>query len=253
MNKVESLDLWQNQDEATPLKPDLWWALKMLSITLWAIAGCFVIFWWFSYALISFISLEDEEKYFWNIFVDDNTELLDFSRLEYSLPEWKDYEVYIMEEDTENAFAAIWARLFVTRWLLENVATEEELLFIIGHEISHLENRDALRSFLINAPLTLTMSLLWMDVWIPMQQISSLFINQNSREVERTADTWWVALLQELWLNTECAVWFFERNGTENEKYFEMFSTHPVSSERVEFIKNSAWELSGKECTEFTY
>lgn len=253
MKQTQVCDLWTQVIETTPHIPDLKWWGKMLLYLLILLVSCYGVFWVFSWSVIHFIDLENEEKYLWGIFFEDESKLLDMSTLTYSLPEEKSYDIYILEEESENAFAMVWARLMITRGLLESIAYEEELLFIIGHEIHHLENRDALRNFVLHAPLSLSLSLLGFDAGLPLDQILQIFVHANSRAVERKADQGWIELLHELELNSECAIGFFERNGAESEKYFELFSTHPLSKERIEFIRSSKGSFEDKECTPFTY
>ncbi|MBM9500933.1 M48 family metallopeptidase [Leptospira sp. 201903071] len=50
-----------------------------------------------------------------------------------------DYTVYIMEEESPNAFALPGGVIFVTRGLLETLKSEHELISVLSHEIGHIE------------------------------------------------------------------------------------------------------------------
>ncbi len=250
--EIEKIELPINIHEALPLRPNLRWAMITLGYLIAAIVFCYVAFWIFAWSVLLIIDLEKEKKYLGPLFLDTSLEKLDMSRLQYRLPQSKDYDIYILEEEAENAFAMIGATLMITRWLLEAIQYEEELLFILGHEIEHLENRDALRWLLVHAPMTLGLAFLGFDSGIPISEIAQIFSNTQSRSLERSADAWGVELLHDLQLNTRCAIWFFERNQEDWEQYGVYFSTHPISSERIAFIEESAWEFWEKECTEFT-
>jgi predicted Zn-dependent protease len=96
--------------------------------------------------------------------------------------------VRIIEDDQENAFASLGAQLMITRGLLDAIETQEELFFILGHEMMHLENRDPMRALLVHAPLTMSLALLGFDGSIPLSKVNEYFIKLKSREAEHLAD-----------------------------------------------------------------
>lgn len=238
-------------EEASPLKPDFKWGAIMLGIVWAIIISLYLFYSFFASLVISLVNIEAEQKYLWPIFATAfSGELLDMSEYKYSLPEDKSYDIYILDDDMENAFASVWGRLMVTQGLLDNVENQEELFFILGHEIEHLENRDPLRALLVHAPISVSLILLWFDAWLPVSKINNMFSNLKSRKAEHMADKWWIELLHRLGANTACAATFFERNGSDTEKYIELFSSHPVSQDRIDFITESAGDFQEKECTE---
>ncbi len=54
-------------------------------------------------------------------------------------------QLAILEEESPNAFAVPGGAIYVTRGLLDSVESENELAFVLGHEIGHFRNRDHLR------------------------------------------------------------------------------------------------------------
>jgi len=56
-----------------------------------------------------------------------------------------DFKIHIKEADTVNALAMPGGHIIVFTGLLDKVASENELAYIIGHEIGHYANRDHLR------------------------------------------------------------------------------------------------------------
>ncbi|TGK23803.1 M48 family metallopeptidase [Leptospira stimsonii] len=50
-----------------------------------------------------------------------------------------DYTVYIMEDESPNAFALPGGVIFVTRGLLTTLKSEHELISVLSHEIGHIE------------------------------------------------------------------------------------------------------------------
>ncbi|HIA01310.1 MAG TPA: hypothetical protein EYN66_05285 [Myxococcales bacterium] len=51
-----------------------------------------------------------------------------------------------MDDDDVNAFAAPGGRIYLTRGLLRKVKNENELAFIVGHELGHFKHKDQLRA-----------------------------------------------------------------------------------------------------------
>ncbi len=236
--------------EPTPWNPDFIWWLKMAGIFLGIIVCAYVSFYALSKIALHYIDIEKEKEYFWEIFLDNfSGSLLDESILHYPLPEEIRQDVYIVYEWESNAFATIGAKILVTDSLLDEVENQEELLFIIGHEMAHRENQDALRAFLVHAPFSVTMMLLGFDSTLPYSEISHLMVRYIDRNIESQADQWGIELLDSLWLNAECAIWFFERNMIPWEQFTKFISTHPISQERIDFIRESAWKNKDKPCT----
>ena len=67
------------------------------------------------------------------------------------------YNIYLQDSQEANAFATLGGNIIVTSALLENIKNEEELIFILGHERAHIENRDVIQSFAQSMPIILTL------------------------------------------------------------------------------------------------
>lgn len=63
--------------------------------------------------------------------------------------------------------------------------------------------------------------------------------NYTSRENESKADDAGIVFLTNLGLNPICATGFFERNKNGFEKYTKVFSSHPISEERIKKLLNT--------------
>lgn len=55
-----------------------------------------------------------------------------------------DYSFKVVEDDTINAFAGPGGKVYVHKGLLEKFPSDAHLAFIMGHEMGHVENRDAI-------------------------------------------------------------------------------------------------------------
>ena len=224
----------------------------MVLIIIVIIAICYFSVLLFSKVFIENISIEREKEIFGKAFIWKEQKLLDKKILWDDLWELENYDIYIWENDIANAYASIWANITVTTGLLERAETREELLFILGHELSHIKNRDALRSITRSMPFTIMLDFLGIDFWTSNINLSSIVSNYYSREAERAADKWWIEYLNSLKMNWECATWFFKRIGWNEIKFLEFTKTHPINKERIEFIEQNTafkWE----KCHDFKY
>ena len=57
-----------------------------------------------------------------------------------------DFEIVVISEEVPNAFAIPGGLIVVTTGLISGVESENELAFVLGHELGHFRNRDHLRS-----------------------------------------------------------------------------------------------------------
>ena len=142
-----------------------------------------------------------------------------------------------------NAFAFPGGGIVVTKGLLKEISSENELAFVLGHELGHFKNRDHLVG-LSRAAVTLLFH--WATFSIANIGDSSSdfaeFINVLSdrsagRRRELAADEFGLELLHKTFGHIDDAERFFERRqqdetekGLAAQKYF---STHPVSEDRI--------------------
>ncbi|MEL6552443.1 MAG: M48 family metallopeptidase [Cyanobacteria bacterium J06621_11] len=154
-------------------------------------------------------------------------------------------KVGIMDTPAENAMVTAGSYLFVTEGLLAEVKSENELAFVLAHEIGHLQNRDALTA--------LGRSLVWLTINGLLgigQQGSGVLPNafnlaelNYSRGQETAADDVAIALIQSRYGHGDHSLDFFRR-AQENEldlgalnRVAEWQQTHPLSSERIKRIE----------------
>lgn len=60
-----------------------------------------------------------------------------------------DYRFTILDDDTVNAFAHLGGYVYVNRGLLDAVHDDEELAFVIGHEIAHVDRRHCVKNMTV--------------------------------------------------------------------------------------------------------
>jgi beta-barrel assembly-enhancing protease len=60
-----------------------------------------------------------------------------------------DFNIHLIESPTINAFSIAGGHVHITTGLLENVQSKDELAFIIGHEIAHIDKKHCIRKIQI--------------------------------------------------------------------------------------------------------
>ena len=203
---------------------------------LFLILLLYAIFWFFSFIIIQFVSIEDEKKFFWF----DGVEYL---WEEIILPEdlkerYKDipYTLSLIDMGEEaNAFAALGGNIYLTKAFLEQVDYYEELDFVIGHEIAHVEHRDVLRNIISSVPLIVLLSIFWWEYgWTFFNAVVS---NTHSKMHETRADYYALDFVHTRNNHVGCTLDFFEKWNTIEGNLMEVFSTHPVTELRIQRAK----------------
>ena len=154
----------------------------------------------------------------------------------------------VMEEPSPNAFAVPGGTIYVTRGLLDSVESENELAFVLGHEIGHFCNRDHLRGLGRGLVLSLTLSALVggsAAESIP-QLVTTITETGFAREQERDADAFGIALVEAEYGHVAGADGFFKRlpdaKADLGDEFASYLATHPVSQARIENL----WDLAAE-------
>ncbi len=187
------------------------------------------------------------------------------------------FHVFILEDELPNAFALPGGAIGVTSGLLDRVETENELAFILGHELGHFAGRDHLRGL----GRGLAISVVWMALGLSGDQVEGLASSASAfsaRHFDRTqesdADLFSVQLLASEYGHAAGTRAVFERvlidpsteeaDGIKNEaadrndetpgnleRLAGYLSTHPLGEDRIlaldAFIKASRWAADGEQ------
>jgi len=132
-----------------------------------------------------------------------------------SLPKGYGFSIHIMNEKEPNAFAVLGGKIFITTGLLDEIKTENGLVFIIGHELGHFANRDHLRSLGRGLVIAFTTMLLFGDESSITGFVSGLTFgieSQYSKTQEQMADYWGIKILEAKYGHVGGANEFFELN-----------------------------------------
>jgi len=182
---------------------------------------------------------EEGEKYL-QVMVDELSELAGMSD--------RSFNVKVLGNSQANAFAVVGGRIILYSTLLEEMESENELAFVLAHELGHYKNRDHLRG-LGRGLVLVAISAFTMG---SNSDISNLILRslegvemKFSQKQETEADLFALDLLNQYYGHVSGSTGFFERNLNRPEyigkSYF--FATHPNPEKRIERIRHAAEEL----------
>ncbi len=157
-------------------------------------------------------------------------------------------------EGEPNAFALPGGQIWVTRGLLDQAGSENEIAFVLGHEIGHFRDRDHLRGLSRGVLFTLVAA------GLGLGGVDSLFGSgvglvglSFSRDQERDADAFGLELVHRHYGHVMGSWHFFERLSARDgvaSKLPAFVQTHPGSDRRVEDLLRQAdrngYSISGE-------
>ena len=215
---------------------------------------------------LMFISTESEARLFSSWIPDDlvateadDERLLDTSGLLKRLTQhWPDapysFRIEASKSETPNAMAFPGGLIVLTTGLLDRVETENELAFVLGHELGHFRHRDHLRQLgrglvLLMLVKTLTNSQTGSGFGFGIADLTTRGFN---RRQESRADGFGLEILHAEFGHIDEAWRFFERleQGAQSDfMLLKYYSTHPAAGDRIKNLKDHAiergWSLEG--------
>lgn len=160
-----------------------------------------------------------------------------------SKPEGYNFKVHIVKDDELNAFAVPGGNIVVTSALLDKIPHENALVYVLGHELGHFQNRDHLRGIGMGFAGMLVSLMISGDgtsVQSFVNGLSGITMNTFSRHKETSADHWGLKALNETYGHVGGAADFFStlKKEQNNPKFLEIMSTHPMTEERISMIES---------------
>lgn len=176
-----------------------------------------------------------------------------------------DVNIYIVQDDSLNAFAAAGQNMFIHTGLIMESETPEELKGVIGHEIGHIAlghnvTRQAAYENSGNVSLiTMGLGALALFAGAPdaalallgsAPQFGMMSFFKHTRSEEAASDLFSVGLMEKTGQSADGNVSFMEKfryqelmSESRRDPYFRV---HPTSSDRVATIAKRAKEIAGK-------
>jgi len=205
-----------------------------------------------------FVSAEDEANLFGDWLPEDlitvapdDDRLIEAQLLVDRLVQhWPDspytFRVEIDDSETANAMALPGGLIIVTRGLLDQVESENELAFVLGHELGHFKNRDHLRALGRGIVLAMFFAVVTdSDVAGIGIKATDITIRGFSRRQETKADEFGLAVVNSEYGHVNETWRLFERWGIDDSSFIDVvtyLSTHPETGDRINAMKQHAKE-----------
>ena len=152
------------------------------------------------------------------------------------------FQVHLSENDTANALALPGGHILIYSSLLEKIQSENELIFVLAHEIGHFKHRDHLKRL----GRGLTLGLLSAFLFGGESSVDSLLVDllhltelRHSRQQEMAADQFALKALFCYYGHAGGATDFFRNLETEQNALplTSLSSTHPEHQERIHVLQ----------------
>lgn len=175
--------------------------------------------------------------------------------VEYSRRRDIEYHFAVVRDEAVNAFAIPGGYCYINLGLFRRSRTEAELISVISHEINHVVHQHGMkRMSQMNLAGALTEALLG-SRGTAANMAANLFTNSGmlyySREAEREADRGGLIMMYEAGYDPTGMVEMFDmlRQGRKSEPaaWANLFSTHPITDERIQSARALIAQLPPKE------
>jgi Zn-dependent protease with chaperone function len=154
-------------------------------------------------------------------------------------------KVYVAKNEDINAFALSGGKIVVYTALLEKIKNESQLLALISHEISHIENRHVLKNVTRNLSGAIFISVLFGDISginTVLAENAHLFSQLSfTRSLEKEADIYGLKIMKDNQVDLYGMSELFAI--LKKETTFSMptyLSNHPMLEDRIEYTKKIA-------------
>jgi len=158
------------------------------------------------------------------------------------LPDQREYKVYIITTDEVNALALPGGTILVFSGLLKEIDSENELAFVLAHELGHFAHKDHLRALGRRMVLfALSSMLIGQDSTVSDflgNSLSKMEMKFSQRQ-ERNADLFALNLLDQKYNHVAGAIEFLEKMEEKRKvpKFLYFFATHPHPANRIKAVK----------------
>lgn len=173
------------------------------------------------------------------------------------------FAVNLLDSSLVNAAALAGGQIFVTTAFLEQVESENELAFVLAHEIGHLSARDGLRS--MGRSLVVLLGALVLNFGTSnttgTPEVVTQTLNLNALDYSRTqeyrADVYGLEAVVRVYGHGAHSLEFFERLAQHEDRIpdnimavSEYFQTHPLTDKRIDRLEAVAeergWSMVGE-------
>lgn len=171
----------------------------------------------------------------------------DILNADIKFPKTSNLEIRIINHKQLNALCYPNGNIYITSALYNELETDEELTFVIAHEMAHYRNKDHLlnlRRNISNGAVLLLLSLA-----SPNESNLSRYAESGlnltdlkfSRGSEAKADRYAVSIMNALYGNARAGVNVLETLKEKNKFDIEFLSTHPNMDKRIKYVKKFSY------------
>lgn len=149
------------------------------------------------------------------------------------------YQVHVVNDGkTINAVSYPAGHIVVYQELINQTKNDDELAFVLAHELGHYHHRDHLRGISKSVLISVVMSSLLSQHEIsPLtQQATQFSMLHFSRDDEYAADDFALKLVQKAGYSADKGIHFF--NHLSNQNTIDWLSTHPAPQNRIRRLKS---------------
>jgi predicted Zn-dependent protease len=168
--------------------------------------------------------------------------------------------IRLLNDETINAAAFLGGYVFINTGLLKVVESENELAFVLAHEIGHFKARDPLKTLGRSLVYWMASQVMGLGTYLdPISFTRQFTALSYDRQQERQADKYALECIYYQYGHVEHAIDLFTRleekelkskSGISLPKISQYFSTHPSSLNRKAYLtkiaKKNGWATKGK-------
>jgi predicted Zn-dependent protease len=159
-------------------------------------------------------------------------------------------EVQILDSKISNAMALPGGKIYLLRGMIDDARDADEIAGVLAHELGHVRNRDGLRRLIQMGSTSFLIGLLFGDVTgsgAVLLAARSLFDASYSRDNETDADTFSIEVMQKLGRPPSAMGELLVRITKKHESGPTIFSTHPLSEDRLARMRREKRGFTGPE------
>jgi Zn-dependent protease with chaperone function len=152
-------------------------------------------------------------------------------------------DIRIVTLRAPNAFALPGGTVLLTRGLVEEATSADEIAGVLAHEMAHVWHRHVLAELVQNT----FMSAVWAAtvgdysglLVIDPRTVEQVIALRQSREAEAEADHTGLQMMARAGIPSEGLAAFLERNRMMGDSALTFLSTHPATNERIAMIRGT--------------
>jgi predicted Zn-dependent protease len=162
------------------------------------------------------------------------------------------YRFTILDTDEVNAFAVPGGYVYVTKGLMKQIGSDDELAGVVAHELAHINKKHSLRQAEKAGVMALVIALMGVkdetEKYQKAAAVAAFFASMKfSRDDEYQADRSAVEYTMKAGYRPEGLITFFEKINRDNglTKVTKYFSTHPPTNDRIKKVKEEIVKRRG--------